>query len=137
MHKLTLPTLDENVTEYTIGRWLKSVGDPVTISEPLLEVETDKVTMEIVSEWNGRLVTQSAAEGDVLKPGGVLGTVEPLNEPMLKTQNGATSPEAPKPKMETRLTPVVARMLVEHSLDVTKIVGTGKNGRVTKKDVMA
>ena len=140
MHKLTLPTLDENVTEYTIGRWLKNIGDEVAVSEPLLEVETDKVTMEIVSEWNGRLSQQLASEGDVLKPGAELGTIEPQNVPVPVNGSKTISPKnrtPVSPKKETRLTPVVARMVAEHNLDVSVIPGSGKNGRVTKKDVMA
>lgn len=145
MFKIVLPNLDENVTEYTVGRWLKSVGDAVEASEPILEVETDKVTMEIVAEVAGELAEIVANEGDVLQPGAPLATLttEKTPTPVASSPTPSSPPRpssprpSPSPNRETRLTPVVARMVSEHDLDVAQIEGTGKNGRVTKKDVVA
>ena len=133
MIEITLPNLDENVTEYTIGRWLKSVGDQIKASEPILEVETDKVTMEISAEVDGTLTEILVTTGDVLQPGTNLAFVSPINH-KVPVETTAVSPT--KTQKETRLTPVVARMVQEHNLDVTTIQGTGKNGRVTKKDIL-
>lgn len=136
MFKLKLPALDENVLEYKVGHWLKSVGESVAVGEPVLEVETDKVTMEVSAEVAGTLSELVAAEGDVLAPGAMLAMIE-TESAELPIANGQSSIVSEKPRRETRLTPVVARMVSEHQLDVTKIEGTGRNGRITKKDVQA
>ena len=144
MLKITLPHLDENVVEYTIGRWLKSVGDTVQQNEPILEVETDKVTMEVVAESAGTLVELLASEGDVLKPGALLAHLDTQN---IAAPAATSTPNQPVPQVlktvpepaarEMRLSPVVARMCQEHKLEPALIEGSGKNGRVTKKDVLA
>ena len=145
--EIRLPQIDENVVEYTIGRWLKTAGDMVEANEPICEVETDKVTMEVVAEMAGQLTELLAAEGDQLQPGDLLAMLDPqpVSIPAAVSPHGET-PEPmtkpllsiePPPAVEKRLSPVVSRMVAEHNLDITHIVGTGRNGRVTKKDVLA
>ena len=75
--EIRLPQIDENVVEYTIGRWLKTAGDMVEANEPICEVETDKVTMEVVAEMAGQLTELLAAEGDQLRPGDLLAMLDP------------------------------------------------------------
>lgn len=144
MIEIVLPHLDENVVEYTIGRWLKKAGDMVQLNEPILEVETDKVTMEVVAESAGMLTELFANAGDVLKPGALLANLEwqAVAEAVAVSAPQPSSPQnfkmVPEPaEKEVRLSPVVARMCQEHNLEPTLIDGTGKNGRITKKDVQA
>ena len=144
MLEIVLPHLDENVVEYTIGRWLKSAGDAVQANEPILEVETDKVTMEVVAVSAGTLTELLASEGDVLKPGAQLAHLDPQNvaEPVAASSIKQAVPQVlktvPEPTAkEVRLSPVVARMCQEHNLEPALIEGSGKNGLVTKKTMPA
>ncbi|MEM9777487.1 MAG: dihydrolipoamide acetyltransferase family protein [Chloroflexota bacterium] len=153
MTEITLPQIDENVVEYTIGKWLKTVGEPVAENEPILEVETDKVTMEVVAESAGVIAQILVNEGDVLRPGAVLCHLDIDGSAVAKLEMGNTQrttnngqrngTQLPmktvlaEPERELRLSPVVSRMVAEHALDVTLIDGTGRNGRITKKDVVA
>lgn len=127
----TLPTLDENVTEYRISYWVKQVGDSFVANEPLLEVETDKVTMEVVAESDGVLMEQVVEVGMVVHSGAVLGHIEvgAIEEALLAEKVAA--------RKQHKMTPVVARMVAENELDIKQIRGTGRDGRVTKKDVEA
>lgn len=145
--ELTLPQLDDNVAEYTVSRWLKQAGEAVAENEPILEVETDKVTMEMVAEKNGILDSLMVQAGHVIHPGATVALLkadsvasagplsgdgrQPNDSPARDTPDQADSSRA------MRLTPVVARMVTEHNLDVRQITGSGHQGRVTKKDVLA
>ncbi len=147
MTEITLPKIDENVVEYTIGVWLKNVGEWVDANDAIVEVETDKVTMEVVAESAGTMTEILAQPGDVLRPGDLLAKLKPAEGdlPVVSTpvqHASATVPQVLKtvaetPKKELRLSPVVGRMIAEHHLDVDQLVGSGKNGRITKKDVLA
>ncbi|MEM8863310.1 MAG: biotin/lipoyl-containing protein, partial [Chloroflexota bacterium] len=155
MTEITLPQIDENVVEYIIGKWLKTAGDTVMQNEPILEVETDKVTMEVVAESAGVITKILADEGDVLQPGAALcqleievaskaGPVLEMDNKQRTTVNGQRNGSqlplksiVEEPEKEIRLSPVVNRMVVEHALDIALIDGTGRNGRITKKDVLA
>ncbi len=140
--EMTLPSLEENVREVTLVRWLKKVGDRVSRDEPLLEVETDKVTVEVMAEAGGTLTEIVAREGQTVRVGAVLGYLEAA-EP--DEGNGILAAPA-RPAVETaglprqtrrRLTPVVRRMAQEYGLDLDRLTGTGKGGRISKKDVLA
>ncbi|MEM7346474.1 MAG: 2-oxo acid dehydrogenase subunit E2 [Chloroflexota bacterium] len=124
---LTLPALDENIADYTVIKWLKHPGDVIAINDPLLEVETDKVTMEVGAELAGTLLDIIAKPGMVIHPGGELATLQ---------REGTQSERTARCKTQ-RLTPVVARLVAEHNLDLSQLTGTGSQGRVTKKDVLA
>lgn len=162
---IRMPQLGESIVEGTVARWLKAAGDPIEKLEPLLEVSTDKIDTEVPSPASGVLLDIIVPEGQTVDVGTVLGhigaagqQVEQANSETAvavdaKTQiAAASSPPASSEKAITKppsqtasakpvgrdfVSPVVAKIVREHSLDLSQIQGTGMNGRVTKKDVMA
>lgn len=158
---IKMPQLGESVTEGTVGKWLKQPGDRVEKYEPLLEVVSDKVDTEITATDSGMLLSIQVPEGETVGVGTVLayigeaGEQPPVGEEQreaagaaAEVQEAAEEPPRPpihvpsavaEPEREAppRVTPVVARMLAEHGLDIKEIKGTGRDGRVTKKDVEA
>ena len=152
--ELKLPAMGEGVIEATIATWLKAEGDVVKQFEPLVEVETDKVTTEVVAESDGVLLKIVASAGETIAVEQTLALIGASGDPIPTAvkQNGAansatqvvaTAPapaSIPAPQSSsttTRISPVVARMVKTHALDLTRINGTGKAGRVTKRDVQA
>jgi pyruvate/2-oxoglutarate dehydrogenase complex dihydrolipoamide acyltransferase (E2) component len=147
-----MPQLGESVVEGTVSRWLKQVGEQVTEYEPLLEVSTDKVDTEIPAPATGVVLKIYVPEGTTVERGVLLAVIGQQGEQTPDSNNGAseavhvveTKPEsvieetheAPTQQVQ-RFSPVVTRMAAEHKLDLSKIKGTGINGRVTKKDVEA
>jgi 2-oxoglutarate dehydrogenase E2 component (dihydrolipoamide succinyltransferase) len=137
--EIKVPSLGESVTEATIAKWLKAVGDAVRADEPLVELETDKVTVEVPSPVAGVLAEIVAPVGATVEVGALLGLIGAAG-----AQPAATSakPEAPKaaPKAETVATPAVLpaakKIAAEAGLDPNAVAGTGKGGRVTKGDVL-
>jgi pyruvate/2-oxoglutarate dehydrogenase complex dihydrolipoamide acyltransferase (E2) component len=131
-----MPQLGESVIEGKISRWLKQIGEPVKLYEPLLEVETDKVTTEVTAAGEGTLLKLYANEGDVVKAGtliafiGAAGEIDPHSNPLPVGERGPNGSSA-------RISPVVARIAAERNIDVSLIHGTGEGGRVTKKDILA
>jgi 2-oxoglutarate dehydrogenase dihydrolipoamide succinyltransferase (E2 component) len=158
--KITMPEMGEGVIEGTIGRWLKQVGDKVAQYEPLLEIETDKVTTEATAETAGTLLKILVSEGETVEVGTVLayigepgesvnGEAEPATQPEAKKE--AEPAAAPQPRQKSsngappsrskpytgRISPVVARIAGEHDVDLNQVPGTGRDGRITKKDILA
>jgi 2-oxoglutarate dehydrogenase E2 component (dihydrolipoamide succinyltransferase) len=141
-----MPQLGESVVEGKISRWLKQIGEPVKLYEPILEVETDKVTTEVTAAGEGTLLKLYANEGDVVKAGALIAYIGAAGE-NVPTGNGNTPPATPvataaaaQPRghgSSARISPVVARIAAEHNVDVSLIRGTGEGGRVTKKDILA
>ncbi|MBL9012093.1 MAG: 2-oxoglutarate dehydrogenase complex dihydrolipoyllysine-residue succinyltransferase, partial [Alphaproteobacteria bacterium] len=143
MADITVPNMGESVTEATIAKWFKKVGDTVAADEPLAELETDKVTVEVPSPSAGVLTTISVGEGGAVAPGAVIGVIEegaaaPAPAPRTAAAPAAPAP-APAPAAAEPLPngPAVARLAAETGADVSAIAGTGKDGRVTKGDVLA
>ncbi len=152
--KILMPEMGEGVTEGTIVRWLKRVGDPVKRDEAVLEIETDKVTVEVTADSSGVLLSVNAQEGQTVKAGTVLAVIgaadevidavsvpQPAPVPVVQeTQPAAQTPSAPSPVTrevgDVRVSPVVARMLQVHDIDVRALHGTGRDGRITKQDVL-
>ncbi len=140
MTEIILPVLDENVTEYKIAQWLKQVGESVVLNEPLLEVDTDKVTMEVVAAAAGVLGEQLVEVGTTVQAGAVLGTMRVDENEDISAESPpqpATPRTTPTEDMSRKMTPVVARMVAEHDVDIAQIDGSGRGGRVTKRDVQA
>ncbi|HMO74898.1 MAG TPA: 2-oxoglutarate dehydrogenase complex dihydrolipoyllysine-residue succinyltransferase [Sphingopyxis sp.] len=144
--EVKVPTLGESVTEATIGEWLKQPGDAVALDEPIASLETDKVAVEVPSPVAGVLGQQVAAVGDTVNVGAVIATIEAGDgkapAPAAKTEAAAPAPAAAAPSDEgvdtvTTMSPAVRRLVLEHGLDPTRIKGTGKDGRLTKEDVLA
>lgn len=145
--EVKVPTLGESVTEATIGEWLKKPGEAVALDEPIASLETDKVAVEVPSPVAGVLGQQLAAVGDTVNVGAVIATVEAggaaATPAPAKAGTAAPVPAAAAPAVGegvdtvATMSPAVRRLVLEHGLDPTKIKGTGKDGRLTKEDVLA
>jgi 2-oxoglutarate dehydrogenase E2 component (dihydrolipoamide succinyltransferase) len=129
-----MPHLGVSVEDATVANWLKAEGDAVVVDEPLLEIATDKVDTEVLSPAAGTLARILVAAGETVPVGTVVAEIAGEGDSVPRE---AAAP-APAPSSGAKLiSPVVARMVSEHSLDVGSIAGTGKNGRISKKDVLA
>jgi len=152
MADIMTPALGESVTEATVARWAKKAGDAVRKDEILVELETDKVSLEVAAPSDGVLAEITAEEGATVEPGAVLGKISEGAAAPAPKANGGAKAEAPKaePKPEpapapapakTAAEPVLApsaqRVAAENNLDPAAIAGTGKDGRVTKGDALA
>ncbi len=150
---IILPALGESVTEGTITRWLKAVGDAVAVDEPIVEISTDKVDTEIPASVAGVLTKITAPEDSVVEVGGELGRIGSSIAAAPATPAPATPapavpapavPPAPAPAPAATestqsgyLTPLVRRMAADAGIDLATITGTGAGGRITKADVAA
>jgi 2-oxoglutarate dehydrogenase E2 component (dihydrolipoamide succinyltransferase) len=157
--EIKMPQLGESVTEGTVGRWLKQPGEPVARYEALLEVVTDKVDTEVPAPFAGTLVEILVSEGETVRVGTVIARLAPADAPAVAPsipapaapgapgpQPSAPAPAAPRPQPAAAngapgerngyMSPVVARLVAEHALDLAQIPGSGQNGRVTKQDVL-
>ena len=139
--EIRVPTLGESVTEATIGQWFKKSGDAVSADEPLVELETDKVTIEVPAPAAGVLAEILVKEGETVEVGALLGAIsEDAAAPASakKAEAPAKPATAPAPKAaDAPLSPAVKKLVAENDLDPQKIAGTGKDGRLTKGDVLA
>jgi 2-oxoglutarate dehydrogenase E2 component (dihydrolipoamide succinyltransferase) len=152
MAEIRVPTLGESVTEATIGKWFKKPGEAVAVDEPLVELETDKVTIEVPAPAAGVLSDIAAKDGETVAVGALLGQIKEGAgaTPAAKPAAAAAATKAPEPKAEQPktasaatpssdmpLAPSVRKMAAETGVDPAKIDGSGKDGRVTKGDMMA
>ncbi|HEU5217827.1 MAG TPA: 2-oxo acid dehydrogenase subunit E2, partial [Gemmatimonadales bacterium] len=144
---IVLPADQTEGTTNTVGKWFKAVGDSVALNDPLLEITTDKVTVEIAAPAAGVLLEIARPEGESVEPGAVLGrigspaggaaTAATAATPVSagKETGAASSPASPHAAAE--LSPAVRRLIQEHSLDAAKIRGSGRGGRISVQDVEA
>jgi len=141
--EVTVPALGESVTEATVGEWLKQPGDAVAADEPIVSLETDKVAVEAPSPVAGVLKEFTVELGATVEVGAVLAIIEeggaaaaPTPSP---TPAAAKADEAPAAAADGNISmsPAVRRAVIEHGVDPTTIKGTGKDGRLTKEDVVA
>ena len=147
MTDIVMPQLGETVADGTVARWFKAVGDTVVRGEPLFEVSTDKVDTEIPAPADGVLSAILVAEGTTVDVGTVLARIGDGVESPAEVSTPATTPAQSSPSMPTaatprdineeKLSPVVRRLLTEHDLEASDVVGTGPNGRITRDDVLA
>ncbi|HET6942035.1 MAG TPA: 2-oxoglutarate dehydrogenase complex dihydrolipoyllysine-residue succinyltransferase, partial [Sphingomicrobium sp.] len=158
--EVKVPALGESITEGTLAQWLKKPGEAVAADEPIATLETDKVSVDVPSPVAGVLTETLANEGDTVAVGGLIARVEenatagvsaPAAQAAAATTNPAGAGEnpqlrgtehAPEPSNGdgdaiTTLSPAVRRAVLEHHVDPSKIRGTGKDGRLTKDDVIA
>ncbi len=145
--EVKVPTLGESVAEATIGEWLKQPGEPVALDEPIASLETDKVAVEVPSPVAGVMGQHLAKPGDNVSVGAVIATVEDGvaaagNTPVAERTEAPVPPASdslpPKEAADAAvLSPAVRRAVLEHGVDPTAIKGTGKDGRLTKEDVVA
>jgi len=145
--EVKVPTLGESVAEATIGEWLKQPGEPVALDEPIASLETDKVAVEVPSPVAGVMGQHLAKVGDNVSVGAVIATVEAGGSAAAAAPAAAAPAPAPAPAPAAAaatpagdaavLSPAVRRAVLEHGVDPTAIKGTGKDGRLTKEDVVA
>jgi 2-oxoglutarate dehydrogenase E2 component (dihydrolipoamide succinyltransferase) len=150
--EIKVPTLGESVTEATVGQWLKKEGDAVAADEPLVELETDKVTLEVPAPASGRLEKISVKDGETVGVGALLGMLaegeagaaSPQPAAEAKKGDGAkpapATPEpaksAPKPATEMPPSPAAGKLMAEKGLSPDDLAGSGKRGQVLKGDVL-
>jgi 2-oxoglutarate dehydrogenase E2 component (dihydrolipoamide succinyltransferase) len=160
MTEIRVPTLGESVTEATIGRWFKKAGDAVAVDEPLVELETDKVTIEVPAPSAGTLGDIIAKDGETVAVGALLGqindgaaaaTAKPAAAPARAAAPAPPPPVAAAaasavasasatqrvPPADAPLAPSVRKLSAESGLDAATVPGSGKDGRVTKGDMLA
>jgi 2-oxoglutarate dehydrogenase E2 component (dihydrolipoamide succinyltransferase) len=146
--EVKVPVLGESITEATLGQWLKKPGEAVAADEPIASLETDKVAIEVPSPVAGVMGAYAVEEGATVNVGAVIGSIEagsgaPAAAPAAaaKAEPVATAPApAPAPVAESSdlpLSPAVRRLVLELGIDPSKIKGSGKDGRLTKEDVLA
>jgi 2-oxoglutarate dehydrogenase E2 component (dihydrolipoamide succinyltransferase) len=132
--EVRVPTLGESVVEATVGAWLKREGESVEAGETLVQLETEKVNVDVAADTTGVLARIQHREGETVAPGDVLAT---LDEAAAPAALAAPQPTMPAPTTEERphASPVARRMAEEHGLDLASVEGTGTGGRVTREDV--
>ena len=172
--KILVPVLGESITEATVAKWLKNVGDTVEVDEAVVELETDKVNLEVPSPISGTIGDIKFKDGDVVKVGTVLGSIQsngkniqteikkiepdikindPVNlekeekddetlvlatddEPLVLTEEIGDKKDTKKPIKSSTLPPSVRKIVAEKNIDVKSIKGTGKDGRISKEDLL-
>src|SRR5262245_28645585 len=152
---VVMPQMGESITEGTIVRWIKKLGDAVDRDEPLFEISTDKVDAEIPSPTAGVLTEIRAHEGDTVAVGSIVARIGQTGDaptsqppatshqsPVTSHQSGVASRESSVGSRQSAIderptSPAVRRLAREHDIDVSKIQGSGAGGRVTKEDVLA
>src|SRR5919199_6318379 len=136
--EVRVPVLGESVVEATVGGWLKREGERVEAGEPLVQLETEKVNVDVSADQSGVLGTIAAREGETVHPGDVLATIEEAASPST-AEAAPAAPPAPVASaadmQRPHASPVARRMAEEHGLDLSRIEGTGTGGRVTREDV--
>jgi 2-oxoglutarate dehydrogenase E2 component (dihydrolipoamide succinyltransferase) len=140
---IVVPALGESVTEATVAKWLKTLGEPVQVDEPLLELETDKVTLEVFAKAAGVLSEIRVDAGATVEVGAIVGVIgdgvaASAPKPAAKEAPKAPAKETPKPAAAVEpLAPAVRKLIEENRLDAKEIAASGKDGRLTKGDVLA
>lgn len=147
--EVKVPTLGESVSEATVGQWLKKPGEAVALDEPIVSLETDKVAVEVPAPAAGVLGALVANEGDTVNVGALLALIEDsvgaagAQAPALRTEapvppaSASEAPAAAPSGDAAALSPAVRRAVLEYGIDPSTVKGTGKDGRLTKEDVMA
>ena len=156
-----VPALGESITEGTLAEWLKKPGEAVSADEPIASLETDKVSVEVPSPVAGVLSETLVKEGDTVEVGGIIARIDengkaegggetgggesaaPAEEESAEEESAEAEPDTDEDEEEpsgdtiVTLSPAVRRAVLEHHVDPSKIKGTGKDGRLTKDDVLA
>ena len=141
MEQMKMPKLGESVTEGTISKWLVAPGDLVQKYEPIAEVITDKVNAEIPSSYSGVIQALIAKEDEILAVGEVICMIE-AEESSSSYQPDTQIPEDSEiiienNLMKTRYSPAVLKLSQQHGIDLSKVNGSGKEGRITRKDLLS
>jgi 2-oxoglutarate dehydrogenase E2 component (dihydrolipoamide succinyltransferase) len=142
--ELKVPPLGESITEAVVGKWNKKKGDTVAADEPLVVLETDKVTIDVPAPAAGALASISFKEGDKVRVGEVLGLIDANGAAAAPQPTAAASAPAPTaaaqapaaaPAVDARITPTARKMAEANNLDIAGLQGSGTGGRITKEDV--
>ena len=158
--EIKVPSLGESVVEATVAKWYKNEGDSVSVDEPLLELETDKVTLEVPSPSNGCIQKINAEEGSTVEVGAILGSIdenasieqkvkqsEPVNEKSVTTPEKIILEEIKSPPIEKmpiqidnlnnqKLSPAVRKIAAEKNININTVTSSREDGRITKSDVI-
>jgi 2-oxoglutarate dehydrogenase E2 component (dihydrolipoamide succinyltransferase) len=146
--EVKVPTLGESVSEATVGQWLKKPGDVVTLDEPICSLETDKVAIDVPAPAAGTIGQLMVKEGDTVLVGALIAVIEDgvvvagAQEPALREQPAPAAVPVPAVAAPAEsgdaavLSPAVRRAVLEHGIDPSTVKGTGKDGRLTKEDVL-
>jgi 2-oxoglutarate dehydrogenase E2 component (dihydrolipoamide succinyltransferase) len=138
MIDVMVPTLGESVTEATVGTWAKKVGDNVAADEMLVELETDKVSVEVPSPASGVITKILAADGATVAAGGKLAVISgTASSAAMPPPAAAQSAPAETPTSAAKNAPAAEKMMAENNLTADQVTGTGKDGRIMKADVQA
>jgi len=160
--EIRVPTLGESVTEATVGQWFKKSGEQVNEDEPVVELETDKVTVEVPAPTSGTISSISVQEGETVEVGALLGAIEagagaeaassaqekptaaesekqdsPARQETHSEDSGASQTERDGAPDQPHASPAVRKLAAEEGIDTSQIEGTGKGGRVLKGDILA
>lgn len=135
------PSTDDDGTEYTFGTWLKEVGAELSENEPIAELETDKVTLEIHAPCDGILIETFFSSGDSVKHGELLALISNATQQLEKFEsnekvNSDQVEEEVNLKIQNKLSPAVRKLVAENQIDTNLIAGTGKAARITKADII-
>ncbi len=137
MTEVRVPELGESVVDAIVGAWLKKEGDPVAAGETLVELETDKVNVEITAEHAGVLERIVKPEGETVVVGEVIAAIaEGAAEPAVKRESEPAAVTVEHAETGPRATPAVRRLASEHEIDLSQIPASGEGGRVTREDVL-
>jgi 2-oxoglutarate dehydrogenase E2 component (dihydrolipoamide succinyltransferase) len=140
--EIRVPTLGESISEATVGKWFKKAGEPVRADEPLVELETDKVTLEVNAPGAGVLSEITAETGQTVAIGALLGQLSgraaaPAASPAPAGAAKAAPTTAPAPTTAMPPAPSAAKIAAEDRIDLSSVAGSGKRGQVLKGDVLA
>ncbi len=134
--EIRVPTLGESVSEATIGRWFKKAGDAVAMDEPIVELETDKVTLEVNAPAAGVLSEITAKDGATVAPGALLGAISEGAVAARSAKAAAPVTAVPEKSMPRPPSPAAAKIAADRAIDTAAMAGSGKQGQVLKGDVL-
>ncbi|MBP1606259.1 MAG: odhB [Acidobacteria bacterium] len=137
---IVVPQLGESVVEARVARWLKKAGDAVAVGEPIVELETEKIDLEVGAEHAGVLIEITRQEGEDVQVGERLGVIDSSAAAVATATPATAAPPAASPaaavtEARERATPTAKKMAVEHSVDLSRVPGTGDGGRIIKRDI--
>ena len=146
LHEIIVPELAESTVEATVASWLKKDGEVVSKGDVIIELDTDKVSLEIVSPSNGIIQEVNKSEGEVVKVGDILGIIddsksaapssqEPKDEDIEKNQKSEVGTQSNNNEKTVNITPVAKKIAEKENINLEHVKGTGPNGKITKEDL--
>ena len=134
--EVKVPVLSESVSDATLAQWHKKVGDSVRRDENLVDLETDKVMLEVVAPHDGVLSEIKKSDGDVVASNEVIAVIDETAQTVVGEPSKAPAGPPAEPAVAVELSPAVRKLIADHQLDAEQISGSGKGGRITKEDVL-